>query len=174
VVFEAKDRRLSKPRALEELDKAMSDRDADFAVLVVPSDEEVPAKLQTLREYNGDKLVVTLDPDEGTTLALELGYRLARARVLMARGSAEGIDAAAVRDAVQRALHSMDEVRRIKSTLTGAVSSIEKGKELVDAMAGRVRAQLDEVDALARTEAGDAPASPPPQDEDDQPELDLD
>lgn len=173
VVFEAKDRRLSKPRALEELDKAMRDRDADFAVLVVPSDEEVPAKLQTLREYNGDKLVVTLDPDEGSALALELGYRLARARVLMARGSAEGIDAAAVRDTVQRALHAMDEVRRIKSTLTGAVTSIEKGKELVDAMAGRVRAHLDEVDELVGAEAGDAPL-PPSDDDDEQPELTLD
>ena len=168
VVFEAKDRRLSKPRALEELDKAMRDRDADFAVLVVPSDDEVPAKLQPLREYNGDKLVVTLDPDEGSTLALELGYRLARARVLMARGSAEGIDAAAVRDTVQRALHAMDEVRRIKSTLTGAVTSIEKGKELVDAMAGRVRAHLDEVDALVGAEAGDAPLPPLPPDDDDE------
>ena len=171
VVFEAKDRRLSKPRALEELDKAMRDRDANFAVLVVPSDEEVPAKLQTLREYNGDKLVVTLDPEEGGTLALELGYRLARARVLMARGSVEGIDAAAVRDTVQRALNAMDEVRRIKNTLTGAQTSIQKGKDLVDAMASRVRANLDDIDALVISEAGeDNP--PPPADEQDELELD--
>src|SRR3954468_10520343 len=170
VVFEAKDRRLSKPRALEELDKAMQDRDADFAVLVVPSDEEVPTKLQTLREYNGDKLVVTVDPEEGGTLALELGYRLARARVLMARGSVEGVDAAAVRDTVQRALNAMDEVRRIKNTLTGAQTSIQKGKDLVDAMAGRVRANLDDIDALVVTEAGEAP--PPPTDEQDELELD--
>src|ERR687894_275971 len=53
IVFEAKDRRLSKPGALAELDKAMADRDADFAVLVVPTEEEVPSKLQGLREYNG-------------------------------------------------------------------------------------------------------------------------
>src|SRR4051794_38200426 len=171
VVFEAKDRRLSKPRALEELDKAMQDRDADFAVLVVPSDEEVPAKLQTLREYNGDKLVVTVDPEEGGTLALELGYRLARARVLMARGSVEGVDAAAVRDTVQRALNAMDEVRRIKNTLTGAQTSIQKGKDLVDAMAGRVRANLDDIDALVVSEAGDDPP-PPPADEQDELELD--
>jgi hypothetical protein len=171
VVFEAKDRRLSKPRALEELDKAMQDRDADFAVLVVPSDEEVPAKLQTLREYNGDKLVVTVDPEEGGTLALELGYRLARARVLMARGSVEGVDAAAVRDTVQRALNAMDEVRRIKNTLTGAQTSIQKGKDLVDAMAGRVRANLDDIDALVVSEAGEAPP-PPPTDEQDELELD--
>ena len=36
IVFEAKDRRLSKPEALEELDRALAERDADFAVLVVP------------------------------------------------------------------------------------------------------------------------------------------
>ena len=64
MVFEAKDRRLSKPRALEELDRALGDRDADFAVLVVPTAEELPAKLEPLREYNGDKL---LSPSIPTT-----------------------------------------------------------------------------------------------------------
>ena len=44
VVFEAKDRRLSKPGALEELDRALSDRDADFAVLVVPTADELPGQ----------------------------------------------------------------------------------------------------------------------------------
>ena len=41
------------------------ERRADFAVLVVPTEEELPAKLEPLREYNGDKLVVALDPDAG-------------------------------------------------------------------------------------------------------------
>ena len=86
MVFEAKDRKLSTPKALAELDRALADRDADFAVLVVPTESEIPARLQPLREYNGDKLVVALDPDEPTGVALELGYRLARARVLMGRG----------------------------------------------------------------------------------------
>ncbi|MGH2804791.1 MAG: hypothetical protein ACRDL4_17360, partial [Thermoleophilaceae bacterium] len=100
VVFEAKDRRLSRPRALEELDKAMADRDADFAVLVVPTEAEIPARLQGLREYNGDKLVVAHDD---ASLALEVGYRLARARVLLQRSDTE-VDAAAVHDLVERAL----------------------------------------------------------------------
>jgi hypothetical protein len=65
----------------------------------------------------------------------------------------------------------MDEVRRIKNTLTGAQTSIQKGKDLVDAMAGRVRANLDDIDALVVTEAGEAPP-PPPTDEQDELELD--
>jgi hypothetical protein len=158
VVFEAKDRRLSKPRALEELDKAMADRDADFAVLVVPTDAEVPARLQTLREYNGDKLVVA---HEDASLALEVGYRLARARVLMKRSDTD-VDAAAVHDLVERALAAMEDVRRVKSQLTGAKTSIDKAAEVVEQMATRVRGHLAEVDLLVR---GSHEAPPDPEDE---------
>ena len=144
VVFEAKDRRLSKPGALAELDKAMADRDADFAVLVVPTDEEVPARLQGLREYNGDKLVVAHDD---SSLALEVGYRLARARVLMKRSDTE-VDAAAVHDLVERALAAMEDVRKVKSQLTGAKTGIDRAYEIVEAMAARVRGHLAQVDLL--------------------------
>ena len=161
IVFEAKDRRLSKPGALAELDKAMADRDADFAVLVVPTDAEVPARLQGLREYNGDKLVVTHDD---ASLALEVGYRLARARVLLKRSDSD-VDAAAVHDLVERALAAMDDVRKVKSQLTGAKTSIDKAADYVDEMVGRVRGHLAEVDLLVRGE-DDSPVK-----SDDQMEL---
>ncbi len=149
IVFEAKDRRLSKPGALAELERALEQRSADFAVLVVPTEDEIPAKLQALREYNGDKMVVALDPDDPGGLALEVGYRLARARVLMKRGDVEGIDAGAVRDSADRALQALGEVRRVKAQLTGAKTSIETAYEVIEAMAARVRQQLEEIDELA-------------------------
>ena len=62
IVFEAKSSRLSQPKALEELDRALTVRSADYAILVVPSEADVPARMTPLREYNGDKLVVALDP----------------------------------------------------------------------------------------------------------------
>ena len=148
LVVEAKDRRLSKPRALAELDDAMRERDADYALLVVPSDQELPARMQELREYNGDKLIVTLDHGEGSTLPLELGYRLARARVLMKSASADGVDAGAVRASVERALAAMDDARKVKSQLTGAVTSIERARGIVDGMEGQVRRHLAEVDSV--------------------------
>jgi hypothetical protein len=158
IVVEAKDRRLSSPRALGELDKAMAERSADFAVLVVPTAEEVPARLEPLREYNGDKLVVALDPDSGM-LPLELGYRLARARVLMKRADGDGIDAGAVRDAVERALAALSEERKIKQQLTGAKTGIDKAYGLVEAMGARVRGLLAEIDTLVRPD-GEEPARP--------------
>jgi hypothetical protein len=148
IVFEAKNAKLSSPEARKELSRGMRERDADFAVLVVPAEDKVPAKLTPLREYEGDKLVVTYDPDDGSTLALELGFRLARARVLMSRSGGDGVDAGAVREAVERALAEMEDVRKVKSQLTGAKSGIDTAYELVEAIAERVRAQLTEVETL--------------------------
>ena len=54
-----------------------------------------PGEDAELREHGGDKLVVCFDPEDGSTLALEVAYSLARARVLMARGEADGVDSAA-------------------------------------------------------------------------------
>jgi hypothetical protein len=87
IVFEAKNSRLSRPEAVRQLEDAKRERNADYAVLVVPSEDKVPARMHALREYNGDKLIVAYDADEGP-LALQVGYALARARVLMARGGA--------------------------------------------------------------------------------------
>jgi hypothetical protein len=157
IVVEAKDRRLSTPGALSELDDAIAARCADFAVLVVPTAEEVPARLEPLREYNGDKLVVALDPESGT-LPLELGYRLARARVLMKRADGDGIDAGAVRDTLERALAALTEERKIKQQLTGAKTGIDRAYDLVETMAARVRALLGEIDALVRPGDEEPPA----------------
>jgi hypothetical protein len=162
IVIEAKDRRLSGPKALVEMDQAMAERSADFAVLVVPTEDEVPAKMKALREYNGDKLVVALDP-EGGSLALELGYRLARARVLMKRSDADGIDAGAVHDAAERALAALAEERRIKQQLTAARTNIGKAYDGVDGMTARVRDLLAEIDAVVRPP--DADAGGPPDDQ---------
>ena len=156
LVFEAKDSRMSTPAALRELDEAMAERSADFAVLVVPTEGEVPAKLEPLREYNGDKLVVALDP-EGGTLPLALAYRLARARVLMQRGDGEGIDAGAVRDTVERAVAALGEERKIKQQLTGAKTGIDRAYDIVGAMGERVRGLLEEIDVLVRTGDDDRP-----------------
>jgi hypothetical protein len=148
IVFEAKASRLSKPKAVEELDRARTERNADYAVLVVPDEERIPARMHQLREYGGDKLVVCFDPEEGSTLSLEVAYSLARARVLMARGEADGVDAAAIREAVERATGAMGDVLRVKQQLTGATTSIKKSAEILDAMAIAVRAQLTQVELL--------------------------
>jgi hypothetical protein len=148
IVFEAKNAKLSKPEALRELDRGLEERDADFAVLVVPAEDKLPAKMHPLREYNGDKLIVTFDPDDGSTLSLEVAYALARARVLSARGGGDAVDAGAVRESIERAVQAMEDVRRIKSQLAGATTSIDNARGLLDSMAAQVRERLRQADEL--------------------------
>ncbi len=150
VVFEAKNAKLSKKQALADLDEAMTTRDADFAVFVVPSEDRLPARTSPLREFNGNKLFVVFDPDDGSRLALETAYRLARARVLMARGDGTGVDPAAVRTEVERALGAMEDVRRVKSQLTQATTSIGEATKLVETMAAVVRGHLAQIESLLR------------------------
>jgi hypothetical protein len=155
IVFEAKNKKLSKNEALAELDAAMETRAADYAVLVVSADDKLPARTHPLREFNGDKLFVAFDPEDGSTLALEVAYGLARARVLMARSADGGIDEGALRVEVERAQGAMEDVRRIKSQLTNATTGIEGARAILDAMATNVRGHLTAIELLL------AQAAPP-------------
>ena len=154
IVFEAKDKQLSKPKFYSDLDDSMQQRDADYAVLVVPTPEEVPARLHSLREYQGDKMIAVFDREDGSALELEFAYRVARARVTAQREGADEIDAAAIRSTVARATAAMDDVRKIKSQLTAAQNGIGGAREMLEAVESRVRAELTQVDEAL------APAAP--------------
>jgi hypothetical protein len=151
IVFEAKNAKLSKKQALADLDEAMTTRDADYGIFVVPADDRLPAKTHDLREFGGNKLFVVFDPESGERVGLELAYKLARARVLMARGDAAGVDPAAVRAEVERALGAMEDVRRVKSQLTQATTYIGEATKIVDTLAANVRGHLGQIDVLLRS-----------------------
>jgi hypothetical protein len=152
VVFEAKNSRKSRKEALEELEEAMATRSADYGVWVVPSEDKLPARAVELREVGGNKLFVVFDPASGD-LALRVAYSLARARVLMSRGDASGVDALALRGEVERALGALEDVRRIKVQLTNASSGIEEARRVLDGMAERVRGHLGAIDSLVAAAA---------------------
>lgn len=116
--------------------------------MVVPGEDEIPAKLHALREYYGDKLIAVYDPEDGATLELEFAYRVARARVALRREGAGEVDPAVLRVSVGRAADAMDEVRKVKSQLTGAENGIASAKDLLETMAQRVRGELAELDDL--------------------------
>lgn len=159
IAFEVKKTRLSRPEAIRTLDAAREQRSASFAVLVVPDDEHAPARLPVLQELHGDKLVVTYDPDEGSTLALETGYALARARVLMTRSAAGGVDAAAIEEAAARAIELLGQVKAVKAALTAAKTQIDRSGTGVEDMAKALRDQLDAILELAREEGSPGPGS---------------
>jgi len=148
VVFEAKDKKLSKNSAWAELNGGMAARAASFGVLVVAGEERVPAGREQLTEYEGNKLIVAVDREEPDSLVLEVAYRLAVARVLMARDRELDVDAVAVRDITAEAITLLKQAQAIRSILTGIKTSSDKARANLDAMIASLQEKLDRIDAL--------------------------
>jgi hypothetical protein len=156
ILFEAKDKKLSMNQAWPELNEGMAARAASFAVLVVAGEERMPARSHALHEYEGNKMIVPLDRDEPDGLALEVAYRLAAARVAMARDRELQVDAVAVRDTAEEAISMLKQAQAIRSTLTGIKTSSDKARSGLDGMVESVRSRLERIETLI----GEAEADP--------------
>jgi hypothetical protein len=148
IVFEVKDKKLSRNDAWAELNGALAQRGAGFAVLVVAGEERVPARTEPLHEYEGNKLIVAVDRDEPDDLALEIAYRYARCRVLMAREGELEVDAAGVRVAAEEAASALKKAQAIKLALTGATDSVARAREGLEEMVAEVRDPLVRIESL--------------------------
>jgi hypothetical protein len=148
IVFEAKDKRLSKNEAWAELNEGMAARAAGFAVLVAAGEERLPAGREQLHEYEGNKLIVAVDREQPEGLALETAYRLAAARLKLAREGDLNVDAGAVRDAAAEAVSMLKQAQAIRSGLTGIKTSSDKARASLDAMVEAVRAKLERIESL--------------------------
>src|SRR5919109_1348016 len=148
IVFEAKDKKLSKNAAWSELNESMATRAASFGVLVVAGEDRVPAGRESLTEYEGNKMIVAVDRDDPDGLPLELAYRLASARVALARDRDLRVDAVAVRDTAAEAVSLLKQAQAIRSSLTGIKTSSDKARANLDAMVESVKSKLERIDSL--------------------------
>lgn len=155
IVFEVKDKRLSKNDAWAELNAAMESRAASFGVLVVAGEDRVPAGRQQLQEYEGNKLIVAVDRDEPDSLQLSVAYRLAAARVSMARDRDLTVDAAEVRAATEEAVSCLKQAQGIKSALTGIKTSSDRAKFGLEEMVAAIQLKLERIDSLVADAADD-------------------
>jgi hypothetical protein len=148
IVFEAKNKRLSKNDAWTELNSCMGERDACYAVLVVAGDDKVPRGLDELTEYQGNKIIAVLDPDDPDPIALRLIYRYVRARVLATSSGGLEVDAAGVRDAAEEAAARLKAANRIRKSLTGVTNSADRAREDLDEMIADVERCLARIETL--------------------------
>ena len=82
-----------------------------------------------------------------------MAYRLAAARVTMARDTGLHVDAAAVRDTAQDAVSCLKQAQAIRSTLTGIKTSSDKARAGLDALVEAVREKLERIESLVAEEA---------------------
>jgi hypothetical protein len=155
IVFEVKDSRLTRPKAWEELNGALSARAASFAVLVVAGEGNLPAEREQLHEYEGNKLIVAVDPGEPDDAALDIAYRFARLRVLLAREADLSVDAGGVRDAAAEARAALDALKAIKSSMTKATNNVDQARAAVEAMVSLVLDRLERIESLVDSAESD-------------------
>jgi DNA/RNA-binding domain of Phe-tRNA-synthetase-like protein len=160
IVFEDKDEKLSRNDAWKELNAAMVERDADFAVLVVAGEENIPAKREQLIEYEGNKMIVAVDPDFPDELGLDLVYRYARLRLLTTKDGSLQVDAAGVRDAAETARSALKRVQPVRLALTNIDKSSSKAREGVDALVKDVEGELARIETLVAAAAEESEPAP--------------
>jgi hypothetical protein len=148
VIFEAKDKKLSRNDAWQELDAELEGRDASYAVLVVSGESKLPARTQELHEYQGNKMVVALDKASLDPRGLELVYRYACARALMVRQDQLEIDASGVSALVERAAATLKRGKGLRDNLTKAQQGIDGAREGFDSIVVDVEECLDGIESL--------------------------
>ena len=156
VVFEAKNKRLSKNDAWTELNSCMGERDAVYAVLVVAGDDKLPKGLDELTEYQGNKIIAVVDRESPDPLALRLIYRYVRTRVLAASHDSLEVDAAGVRDAAEEATAQLKRANRVRKSLTNVTSCAEAAREEFDSMLVDVERCLVRIESLVAAAALEA------------------
>ena len=158
IVFEAKNKRLSKNDAWTELNGCMGERDASFAVLVVAGDDKVPAGLEELTEYQGNKMIAVLDRESPDPLALRLVYRYVRARALAEGASELDVDAAGVRDAAEEAGARLKRANRVRKSLTSVTNSAKAAGDEFDEMVADIERCLARIEGLVAAAVSDDPS----------------
>jgi hypothetical protein len=148
VAFDPKDSQLTRPKAWEVLNGSLDDRGADYAVLVVASDENLPANTQNLVEYEGNKLIVAVDREEPERIVLETAYGLARTRSLAMHKDDLALDAAAMKEAIEEARRALESLKTARQGLTGMRKNADSVEAALGAMEEGAKAALARAESL--------------------------
>lgn len=145
-VLEAKSRKLTMRRTLEELDDAMENRGASAAVAVFASLEQAPTSVPF--HCVDDKAIVVLDPEGLDDTALRLAYMWARwvTRRSLAASAVDELDLERIGRLLDDARRALDRVSTVRRAHTTARRQIEQAGKEVDEMVRDVREVLDELD----------------------------
>jgi hypothetical protein len=148
IAFDPKDSQLTRPKAWEVLNGSLDDRGAEYAVLVVASEENVPAKTQSLVEYEGNKLIVAVDREDPEPYILETAYCLARARALAARRDDLSLDAPAMKEAIDETRRALESLKTARQALTGMRKNADSIESALGVMEEGAKAALARADSL--------------------------
>jgi hypothetical protein len=150
-VLEAKTRKLTLRKTLDELDVAMANRESTAGIAVF-SDRAL-APTPSLFSAYGDKAVLVLDAELPDPQAVELAY--AWARWIVRRAGSEDApeaDARKVREAIDAAVHGLDRAMGVRRCFNTIRRSAGQGSDELAELVAEVRAAVEEIRSLLAPE----------------------
>ncbi len=145
IVFEAKDRKLSMDKALDELDAAMLNRDAQVGVLVFAKPEQAPLG-KPLRVVHGNRIILVYDKDEQDSLALEVGCQLARSLAVAAERDDLTLDRAMLVKRLAKLMNTVERAHAIQRGISSARRGLDAAEDAYYEMTEDARAVLHELE----------------------------
>jgi hypothetical protein len=146
IVVESKAQPLGVKAALEELERAMENREAQAGVLVFASHELAPLKGRALRAYSGNRFISVYDREEQAPLALEAACQLARTLTLaMLIEGDEAIDSDYIAEQLERLTTVVEEGRSINRGINAARKGIDTIEAGYDTLRSKALAIVKEV-----------------------------
>jgi hypothetical protein len=140
-VVEVKTGPLSKPKAQQELDDAMRNRDASAAVLVFDEIDDAPLGGRSYCPYPGGKFIAVYDLESGDTLAFEVAIMQARLTALAAVQDTGGVDTAWLREQCDR----LTEVLENAAAIRNGVNYAQRGLDKIQASYGQLRSEAQSI-----------------------------
>lgn len=145
-VVECKDRSLPLKKALDELDLAMTNRDAQAGVMVFSSQEVAPGT-EPFRWFDR-RAIVVLDKDEVDPNALRLAYLWGRWVVTREASSTIGeVDVDRLLTVIEDAARTLKTASTVRGSHTQARKAIDQAGRQFDALLADVQASLDELES---------------------------
>lgn len=128
---------------LAELDAAMANRDATFAVCVSATDDAYPAEVGCFSLY-GNRLLIA---DDGSGTLIRAALRWASAAVRSSRGTDRPVEVAEIADGLARIHELASRISNAKRTLSTVRSGVDQARNDLDALRDDL---LDRVDEISR------------------------
>ncbi len=134
MVLEVKDwKTMTLPKILRELDGAMENREAKYAIFVSKYIEALPDKVGWFNEYRKDKLVCALGSRESKTFfpaMLWVACQWGKLRLLEIRGRIEKFDAGRVSQYAEEIRTQLEGLRSIQTKCDAASTALEEVRRI--------------------------------------------
>jgi hypothetical protein len=140
IVLETKDwRSITLPKILdEELEEALKNRTADYAIFVSKYREALPDKVGWFNEYRDKMLICAL----GSSEILNIAYQWGRMKLLSKKAKEKEIDITTIRKITENLDQQINKLSQIKVQCTNLEKASEKIRELLNDIENGINAEL--------------------------------